>query len=701
MQDPNIVDFYYYLMHTLVSFINDEGYVGSKNHSIKEKRRLTHQCIAAMLESGFQKDTPVLQKLLEWMKKRDLDESDSDIAFIPDVIEASLRMGERDSELCKNAIDYLLNKKAGPIKYQIRGKERDPFFALWCSKILLYYSERDDCHEAVTNTIKYFASQYKELTGARDLSFLIALYNKRWPNHRRNGKTLNVMVERLFTDCFEGLFEVSDELKPRIHDLVENGLSQSLATGFEHDIYMSIISTSYVIENLSQINFQSDIITSSLSMITRNYFNLLFPAINHLSDIFPDTYHQIMLTARTLSAFAIYRNDDVVRETLPKILSELIERERNNNEVATPFDKNKLRNVLREWFIIDWEDNDQEVITGGISGSKIIRVKPKIKTPESSVYGNSNNLPLVESVIIKIGKKGDLDKERRNFETIPIDYRHLFASIPADTYKEIIKGELIEYLVIEDLAGFRTIREIITSINPESRINLLNNFIDFLRHFYSMPTGFTNSTGIIRTLYINPIQRSLEKIQEFKNSIKDLEETDFEILYRINEILRRSKYLEEFQPTAIHGDLHLGNVMVRDKVTLNSYNVFRLIDVETFSKKGDYVFDLGEIWIDIEESFRKKDTIQDHSDLLDCLSKGFTSISNQRIDSSYLLRLSLSKARSKLRLAEINSKKAGRMGALNPISIRMLENIFDEEINPYFSEACSLINSVYLNLFSS
>jgi len=682
------------LIQTMNSYVTEEGFVGPAKLSLPHRRRLTHQYITAMLACGFPRSAPVLQRAIRWLVESKTSDTERIVEsyLVLDKIEAAIRMGERKSEFCELAIDLLLSHRKGPTRYEIQVEGREPFFALWCAKILLNYPERKDCLDAVTETLEVFASQHKSLApGARDLSFLIALYVSRWPRAKIRQGPLKEMLDNLMDECEEGLFDVTPEMRPRLKDLSDNGLSPYITAGIELELHWSLVSTCYVIENMVTICHKSARLTSKVKDITEGLYRILAPATENLSEIFPEPYRQIMLAARSLTALAAFTGEDIARTMIPHLLEDLVENEMKKRLDERVEEKRRLQTVLKEWLVIDWDEEGQECLGVGYSGATVVRVQPSLKIPSSSAGGFWRaSIPFPDTVILKYGRKTDLDIERRNYASIPTDFRHMVASVPAGAHHEIVDGEMVEYLVVEDLIGFKTLQEVLTSCPVEFRKPLASKLVEFLKHFYTMSTTTRNTAGIIRRLYTSPMLRYLETIHEFKQKVSRLSAQDLATLDTLQEIAKISA-LDSFEPTVMHGDLNIRNVLIYGKPSPGVELWFRLIDLDKFSRSGDFAYDVGEFLVDIECTAGNKAFIDAGVTVSNEVAHAFESYALSRKDGWYHIRHRLAKARFWFKVIEFRSRLGLKMASGNPLGQRQAEKLFEEELSRLLDKAYSLV----------
>jgi hypothetical protein len=704
---PYIQDlhFYRYLIQLLASYVSEEGYMsqvkpGQSKLSIVQRRRLTHQYINAMLACGFPQNTPSLRSALQWLleSKTGPTRYDQEIEnyLVLDKIEAAIKMGEVNGRFCEKAISLLLKNRYGPIKYDIPGENRGAFTSLWCAKILSHFPERKDCLDAARDTVRFIVNQADDfMKGSRDLSFLISLYWGLFPDEKTEKSPIERMLTTVYQDYHDGVFDVKNTVIERLKQLLEEGITPYSVAGIEREVHWSIVSTTYVVENLMDLHPRNSNLDQVLQLAVSNIYKMFSGTVDQIPVIFSEPYLQIMLASRLLSVFCKFTGADIAKLILPNYLEEIVRNETQRSDSLG--EKQHLQTVFKEWLRIEWDEKEQEYLNGGLSGAKVVRVPPRIKIPSEEYEDGykSIEIPDIKSVIIKYGLETDLEQERNNYASIPEDCRWMVASIPASSHQRVVRGDALEYLVVEDLIGYKTIQEILPNCTPEYRKYLIQRLIEFLQSFYNkIPSNTLSSSGICRGLYITPINKYLDIIHDFKARIVGLSEEDKNALKNIVDITFDLPILESFEPTVMHGDLNIRNIMTRGKQTITTEPRFRLIDINKFSRTGDVAYDVGELLVDLEQASKQKDFVEIGKETNEAIEIAFQKFMTERHDTTYGTRFVLSKARSLLKLTQLRASLSLPWLGKNPISDQQARKIYEDEILPNLTQVYSLIATV-------
>jgi aminoglycoside phosphotransferase (APT) family kinase protein len=672
--------YYRACVQTLASWMSQDGYVGPESASLKQQRRLTHQYISALVRAGFPTSTRELDRACDWLiRSTDTGGSSAGAEYyvVPDKIEAAIEMGRSSDDFCRMAIDLLLKRRSpGAYAYTIPGEAPNAFLALWAAKIFVNFIDRSDCTAAVDEVLDAFSGHYHTLQ-ARDLALLVHLWAKRYKPRSLANQPMRAMLETLTERCREGFFDANDEVLARLPDLLASGLTLDTTAGIRREVYWSLLSTCYVVENLTRLSSKSKDLAAKVRYSGKQLFRVLGGSDAGYGGVF-EPYQQIMLAARSLIAFVSVTGEDAAKLIIPGMLIEIVDRERQLEFDRKQQEKLRLQRVIKEWMNVDWANEDAEKLGGGLSGATVVRIRPRLRIPSDAADGYvSVPVPHIDSIIVKYARKTDLDRERRSYASIPPEFRTVAAAIPSRAHNEVVGDEVLEYLVIEDLRGYRTMQEILPRSSQDFRAFLASRMAEFLKFFYSMPSTPAPTVGATRKMYLTPIYRSLDIIQTLKERMGRVDEADREALDCLRRLLDAADILDNFPHTVMHGDLNSRNLLVHGRMEPGSELHFKLIDLDAFTRSGDMAYDLGEFVADVEEVFRKHHE-EASRELRSMVAAAFEQYASDRGDARFVLRFHLAKARSLLKLSEISAKQGLQFAGSDPISDRQVQSLCED-----------------------
>jgi 5-methylthioribose kinase len=193
----------------------------------------------------------------------------------------------------------------------------------------------------------------------------------------------------------------------------------------------------------------------------------------------------------------------------------------------------------------------------------------------------------------------------------------------------------------------------------------------------------------------------LETIQEFKSKTISLQPRDYDLLANLLEITRSSDKIDNFKPTAMHGDLNINNILLYGKHNIGQELRFRLIDIDKFSRTGDYAYDIGEFLVDLLSKSRQQDKEELTKEYSEIIYKSFSDFALERVDNLFPIRFNLARARSMLKLLAIKSRQGINLIGTNPISTNQAQRIIREEIEPKLSDVGDIISATIKDLPSN
>lgn len=697
-QPSDRAQLYKALLSTMLSWVSEDG-VGDASLTLRQKIRLSYHYLEAMRACGFPTTAAPVSQVYDWVKRianATLSPGEGDPPINLEVLDTLLLMGERESEYCRQSIDYILRHRESATRYNLFPEDARYFDALWCSKLLLYYPECSQCINAAQSTIETFVRDHHVLMQTmRDLSFLISLFIKIHPQAPIRSAPFSLMLGELSQHQMHGLFDVNNIDESTLKAVSQQGISSYNSVNYESALHWSLVSTSYVVYNLAPLLSRSRKCLRIIENSVAALYRALFP--DELKDhaVYSESYRQIMLASRATVAMASVTRDDISAMLLPDLLENMAKQERNRQANEKTRVKRQLQATLKNWLKIDWDEKDDEALGGGYSGAQIRRVRPKLVIPSESLQDAARyDIPGLGSVIFKYGPKDRLDRERQNYASIPSDFRNFVAAIPAEVDREIVDGDLFEYLIIEDLNHYFTMQEALSSWPSESRLALTEKVQNVLERFYHMPPVPPSVANVVRSWYVTPMLKLLDTIIDFKSRVGALTDDDIQATQHLQVITAHSEEIGRFDRTVMHGDLNARNILGHGKPVPGADIRIKFIDLDKFSRSGDYAYDIGELVVDLAQLARRiKLTRGEEEEILARLIDPFEAFSKARGDATYTLRFDLAKARSILKLAEILARSNLRIHDSHPSTPQRMAKI-SEQLRPLLIEAYDLIGRV-------
>lgn len=661
------------LLRLLLTHQGARGRVGPELSKAQNKR-LTHQFVSALLAAGFPNDDERVSRSYTWLieDSNGKTETTEEAHYLClNKIEASIEMGLAGAEFCRAALRYLVQRRNGPAKYDIPDLRPSNFLSLWVAKILLAHGSESN-RAIAAETVNFLAENYRALENARDSSLLLNLYSSVHESNNFSKGTLAALLAQIEQSCHQGLFDLGVDLKKSVRGVARDGLSAEVLARFPDDTYGMLMSTCYVIENLAPFCAENTKVRSKVAISAGLLEAVLDPTKPSAIRAFEEPYKQLMLAARAMIALQRFHGDSVSQAVAPIAIQQLVEQDKRAQMERSAFNASQLKRVVHSWLQVDWPLGSEQILGGGYSGASVVRVTPQLKIPSAHAGGTkSERIPGVESLVIKFGSKGNLDRERRNYRSIPPEHERLFAAIPKGVHVDTVGDQVIEYLIIEDLAGFQTIDELLSGADADFGGYVADRLVEFLEAFYAMRPIVDERQGRgpqVRDLYVTPIQRSLETIHDLRLRMASLGVADRDVLDDLYFIFRVSRQLSDFPASVMHGDLNTRNVLVHVQgvARRGAQITFKLIDLDRFSRSGDVVYDLGEFLVDnnVYKALlegRREDP-EDRQKVRKRVNERVKNMAREvclaKSDRMYQVRLHLARARSLAKLLEIYSRTA-------------------------------------------
>ncbi len=205
---------------------------------------------------------------------------------------------------------------------------------------------------------------------------------------------------------------------------------------------------------------------------------------------------------------------------------------------------------------------------------------------------------------------------------------------------------------MEDLIDYMTLEEYLLQKLTSNNIDheKIKTLCDWLIHIYSSGFKVNKELDILSKIYFSDIFNSLSKLLKLSNKNQNYRDSLKNIVSLVNNIYKKAT-LKDLYPhynCLMHGDLNTRNIMIK---IVNGNLELKLIDIDKLSLYGDYVFDIGELLVDIEAKLGNN-----FDQITQIIEKRFREFANYHNDNNFEKRLKLSKARSYIKLAKIFMK---------------------------------------------
>jgi hypothetical protein len=277
---------------------------------------------------------------------------------------------------------------------------------------------------------------------------------------------------------------------------------------------------------------------------------------------------------------------------------------RKENKVSDSFSllfpAESCEDALRSW--IEIRIRRQVPLQGGVSGASIYHVDAEVGFP--GLQGNLQSRKL--QCVIKYSSEESFETERKKFDDLPEELRKWFVDFA--TQRILVGGEF--FMIMPYLRDYKTLAHIVYHSEKEQVKQSIAKVCQSLKeiHFYpdsGRTTSRSASTDIGKSfsLYLGSIQESWEKTERLVDYFPEIGSDSFlvngEEYHPLRFYFERlSKKLNDISPpfnTLAHGDCHSRNLMLRPKDT-----DLKIIDIDKFNQKSDYIYDYGTLIADIE-----------------------------------------------------------------------------------------------------
>lgn len=423
--------------------------------------------------------------------------------------------------------------------------------------------------------------------------------------------------------------------------------------------------------------------------------------VNTLRELFPRPfdYDYLLVLARTLRAFRAFIGQRLLAMENTYLLRRVLQL---RPLVQESQETRNLKAALRSWIHVDLDGNVKRLRLG-FSDSNLVRVHPHIISPLANQDEAEQSL-IPYSLVIKYGPVNEVEKERINYDKLPVAIRDSFVRIPEASYVD--RDAQIAYVVMEDLRSYKTLYELHEAMahNMSSIALQLGSFLQTM-HSGGTLQRVQAPSSLLRDIYLSRILEYIDRVFNFlsdhqlyaPDNTADIDDIKYNLFHCIGYIIQQQHQLERFPAAIMHGDLHMRNIMVLKPGNgdNSAHNLrFKLIDLEFLRTDGDAAFDAGELLVDIElvsQEERQFDGQEDLHQLKTALEESYRGFSSQRSDHNFNVRVDLAKARALLRIAKGKTKRGQQHIDANQIG---LAQQLSEEIISHAQSALDYLRCV-------
>lgn len=565
----------------------------------------------------------------------------------------------------------LLDQREEPASYRI--KDVTGWFAnVWALKLLVMAQEaglnksratrqimKEDIR-AILDDESHPTRRYHGVLGLA-LNLYYRLHGHLEPRHKRLLDELASANEKR-----QGLWNIRAELLEQLPDLKRYGFSANIGKNDRQSWREALVGTCHVIETLAPLRQESPGVAPALERAMAALFDIFGGDPHRILQSFQKDYDWTLIMCRLLVAGEAYGGPDF-RRLLLSILVDGMPVEKNG------WDREEVTQALLNSFEVSY-DSEPNRLTLGLSGAQVLRVEPsfRIRSPRRFRESDTIHPPGFESVIVKYGPHEEIEAEYHNYKNELDDYlQGLFAPVQLTH-----RNRRHSFLLIQNLHGFVSLEEFLRDcrtqeINEAFSAALLAR-IEQLHRLPAAPPR-PGKTGQVRRIYLDPLWRYTEVVFDLyhrhgatlldgieKAAVREATHNERSLRSAITSLYEQEEALNQFAPCAMHGDLHTRNIMLQAHP---AETLIRFIDLEKFSREGDYAVDVGQLSVNLKlvSSNAVKQKKQPIAAIEEALIKRYEENARRIDDRYYPARLAAAKARARLRIANGLVKGAREM----------------------------------------
>ncbi len=658
---------------------------------------LTSHFITALASCGY-RNGQYIDKAIRWFVKQqkngEFNRASMSYLEVLLLLETSQAIVKDRDAVIGELIRQLLQQRRGNAQYQIEGV--NPWFGtLWALKLLTRarqhgYIEKEGLRKLIQKDIEGVftdpsSSGISRSHHHQERALALRLY---YELHEQTlGAGQREMLDRLLDSNkpTNGLWNARRSLIQELSTLKLHGFSRDISQDSREKWRQAFVGTTHVIENLGPLQNRFPRVEAALDRAMEALVDIFGSNPGDLLQSFQKNYDWTLIMCRMLVAGETYARGELQSRLLTSLIDQV--------EIKTnTWDRIEVTNALRNAFEISYREEPAR-LTLGLSGAKVLRIKPIISIPPATSDEDPRALSITgfESVIVKYGPHEDIETEYHNYrDHLPYTLQSLFAAM-----RLTHKTSEHSFLVMQDLENYVSFEEHLKQAPAEEITeHLTDRLIEFIQHLHFQVPGRQKqaANGLVRRLYLEPLWRYIELIynvyrepalqaalaQDGWDQHEKMEETEREFRSIIARLYMVEKPLGAFLTTYMHGDLHTRNIMLS---TNGGQIRFKFIDLEKFMAAGDYVADVGQLFTNLKLLASMdpiKEKRQPINQIATSLAAAYDDIAQRLSDTLYPARLPLAEAVAKLRIGNGQAKSARMMSRTRPdTAVKLLQEAIE------------------------